>query len=129
MTKPGKRSLVCLCHTPPSSSCMVSIHSRFQRISLRMSGVPLPVDRKSTRLNSSHLGISYAVFCLKKLYFEPSPPPSQPQPLSSPPSGSPALRRTSAIPTPSRWSPPPTFLLSTAPPPPSHPSPTQWQFV
>src|SRR5437899_8939430 len=29
---------------------------------------PLSVlaDRKSTRLNSSHLGISYAVFCLKK---------------------------------------------------------------
>src|SRR5258705_4735093 len=26
----------------------------------------LYVDRKSTRLNSSHLGISYAVFCLKK---------------------------------------------------------------
>src|SRR5437899_8407868 len=25
-----------------------------------------PQDRKSTRLNSSHLGISYAVFCLKK---------------------------------------------------------------
>src|SRR2546426_9163743 len=25
-----------------------------------------PVDRKSTRLNSSHLVISYAVFCLKK---------------------------------------------------------------
>src|SRR5258705_5805048 len=25
-----------------------------------------PGDRKSTRLNSSHLGISYAVFCLKK---------------------------------------------------------------
>ena len=24
------------------------------------------VDRKGTRLNSSHLGISYAVFCLKK---------------------------------------------------------------
>src|SRR6202023_2385401 len=24
-------------------------------------------DRKSTRLNSSHLGISYAVFCLKKI--------------------------------------------------------------
>src|ERR1035441_5030432 len=24
-------------------------------------------DRKSTRLNSSHLGISYAVFCLKKM--------------------------------------------------------------
>src|SRR5438270_13829408 len=25
-----------------------------------------PVDRKSTRLNSSHSQISYAVFCLKK---------------------------------------------------------------
>src|SRR5437899_5401777 len=28
--------------------------------------VPIILDRKSTRLNSSHLGISYAVFCLKK---------------------------------------------------------------
>src|SRR2546430_8504772 len=27
---------------------------------------PLPGDRKSTRLNSSHSQISYAVFCLKK---------------------------------------------------------------
>src|SRR2546426_9276271 len=27
---------------------------------------PPPGDRKSTRLNSSHLVISYAVFCLKK---------------------------------------------------------------
>src|SRR5437870_9495376 len=26
----------------------------------------LPEDRKSTRLNSSHVAISYAVFCLKK---------------------------------------------------------------
>src|SRR5437868_9014708 len=25
-----------------------------------------PTDRKSTRLNSSHVSISYAVFCLKK---------------------------------------------------------------
>src|SRR5438045_8011056 len=31
------------------------------------SDVKVPtLDRKSTRLNSSHLGISYAVFCLKK---------------------------------------------------------------
>src|SRR2546426_7441255 len=29
-------------------------------------GLLLRVDRKSTRLNSSHLVISYAVFCLKK---------------------------------------------------------------
>src|SRR3712207_8089520 len=27
---------------------------------------PRPRDRKSTRLNSSHANISYAVFCLKK---------------------------------------------------------------
>src|SRR3712207_6862315 len=29
-------------------------------------GTPATVDRKSTRLNSSHANISYAVFCLKK---------------------------------------------------------------
>src|SRR3712207_7045667 len=29
-------------------------------------GSPLSQDRKSTRLNSSHANISYAVFCLKK---------------------------------------------------------------
>src|SRR5262245_65259691 len=28
-------------------------------------GAMIDTDRKSTRLNSSHLGISYAVFCLK----------------------------------------------------------------
>src|SRR5690242_21463487 len=27
------------------------------------------IDRKSTRLNSSHMSISYVVFCLKKLIF------------------------------------------------------------
>src|SRR5256885_8456899 len=32
------------------------------RVSTQLSGL----DRKSTRLNSSHLVISYAVFCLKK---------------------------------------------------------------
>src|SRR3712207_8329499 len=29
-------------------------------------GIAVPADRKSTRLNSSHANISYAVFCLKK---------------------------------------------------------------
>src|SRR5258705_405444 len=33
---------------------------------VRQSAKPRVKDRKSTRLNSSHLGISYAVFCLKK---------------------------------------------------------------
>src|SRR5258705_9999799 len=43
----------------------------------------IPGDRKSTRLNSSHLGISYAVFCLKKkktpraLPFALAPAPAQ----------------------------------------------------
>src|SRR3712207_7649371 len=32
----------------------------------RPRGVLQPADRKSTRLNSSHANISYAVFCLKK---------------------------------------------------------------
>src|SRR5262245_64479358 len=35
---------------------------RLARIAIFM----IDKDRKSTRLNSSHLGISYAVFCLKK---------------------------------------------------------------
>src|SRR5690625_6679545 len=32
----------------------------------RVSETQLQLDRKSTRLNSSHVAISYAVFCLKK---------------------------------------------------------------
>src|SRR3712207_7755893 len=44
-----------------------------------VSGCGVPRDRKSTRLNSSHANISYAVFCLKKkkLY----PPQSSIHPL------------------------------------------------
>src|ERR1035438_9496578 len=43
----------------------------YTRIKSKMKGfwacwTYLDPDRKSTRLNSSHLGISYAVFCLKK---------------------------------------------------------------
>src|SRR2546427_3223740 len=41
--------------------------------------VPREQDRKSTRLNSSHSQISYAVFCLKKKTQRQNPPP-----LSSP---------------------------------------------
>src|SRR5690554_7400219 len=32
----------------------------------RINEIPYVTDRKSTRLNSSHVRISYAVFCLKK---------------------------------------------------------------
>src|SRR3712207_8378528 len=43
---------------------------------LGVGGVELVEDRQSTRLNSSHANISYAVFCLKKKLFSPpvSPP-------------------------------------------------------
>src|SRR5256885_10811144 len=37
----------------------------------RYLSITLNSDRKSTRLNSSHLVISYAVFCLKKKKFPP----------------------------------------------------------
>src|SRR5258705_7165226 len=37
-----------------------------QQLTMESNGKHVTLDRKSTRLNSSHLGISYAVFCLKK---------------------------------------------------------------
>src|SRR3712207_8745336 len=40
----------------PSSHLVLAFHLRHM----------FQVDRKSTRLNSSHANISYAVFCLKK---------------------------------------------------------------
>src|SRR5438270_11351815 len=44
---------------------------------------PLRLDRKSTRLNSSHSQISYAVFCLKKKKITQLPPlPPDPNRLS-----------------------------------------------
>src|SRR5262245_64101159 len=57
---------------------------------VRMGGAGRPTsftDRKSTRLNSSHLGISYAVFCLKKKTKPPPPPPptTPPPPTPTPP--------------------------------------------
>src|SRR2546428_9592514 len=39
---------------------------RAQRVGLPVAQVAVLTDRKSTRLNSSHDQISYAVFCLKK---------------------------------------------------------------
>src|SRR5256885_12237544 len=41
------------------------------------------LDRKSTRLNSSYLVISYAVFCLKKKKYRHRAPYPRPRPLSS----------------------------------------------
>src|SRR3712207_7037752 len=39
---------------------------RLRRVGLSRRRLELRQDRKSTRLNSSHANISYAVFCLKK---------------------------------------------------------------
>src|SRR3712207_7926976 len=47
-------------------SLATTVHEQVEDTQVRlktMSGCP---DRKSTRLNSSHANISYAVFCLKK---------------------------------------------------------------
>src|SRR2546429_4537776 len=53
-------SLLC---APPSLS---ADPSRQQRARSPLPSLQAAVDRKSTRLNSSHGYISYAVFCLKK---------------------------------------------------------------
>src|SRR5690625_5328711 len=41
---------------------LISLALAFNVVAL----LPQTLDRKSTRLNSSHVAISYAVFCLKK---------------------------------------------------------------
>src|SRR3712207_8074237 len=54
-------------HPLPSSSCAPHISKVFRRPVSSSSPAASPGrgDRKSTRLNSSHANISYAVFCLK----------------------------------------------------------------
>src|SRR5256885_5917278 len=55
-----------------SSHCNPRLHS-IGRCSPRRGATPCTfTDRKSTRLNSSHLVISYAVFCLKNKTNHPS---------------------------------------------------------
>src|SRR2546426_9892986 len=56
---------------PDSSSRLSLMPGGLSRLGLRLvdpvrAATPTVRDRKSTRLNSSHLVISYAVFCLKK---------------------------------------------------------------
>src|SRR5256885_8103600 len=63
---------------------------------------PLGVgDRKSTRLNSSHLVISYAVFCLKKKDAHTAPAT-----VLAPYVVAPVWRRRSALPSSRRAAPP-----------------------
>src|SRR3712207_7212255 len=44
----------------------VPLSGRTAQVALDFRRLPAIPDRKSTRLNSSHANISYAVFCLKK---------------------------------------------------------------
>src|SRR2546430_7162643 len=46
--------------------CSDLYHCEDPLAAVRAAGDPYAADRKSTRLNSSHSQISYAVFCLKK---------------------------------------------------------------
>src|SRR2546430_2808143 len=73
------------------------------------SGGHLVIDRKSTRLNSSHSQISYAVFCLKKKKppRSPRPPAQRRRPASQPPPG-PRPCRTRLLQAPIPWPPPPS---------------------
>src|SRR5256885_6777885 len=63
-------------HTKPLT-CSASRSRKSSR-----SSTTAATDRKSTRLNSSHLVISYAVFCLKKKKDYLPPPSPAPQPLA-----------------------------------------------
>src|SRR3989442_6802659 len=54
-------------HTRQRVRALPVLGSRYGRKTRRRSSLAAPgLDRKSTRLNSSHVRISYAVFCLKK---------------------------------------------------------------
>src|SRR5258707_12278097 len=48
------------------SLCDVVFQVQLNRVAAFVAERDLILDRKSTRLNSSHANISYAVFCLKK---------------------------------------------------------------
>src|ERR1035438_5726204 len=51
---------------PISSDALANLRGALAGLTLLTDITGTDLDRKSTRLNSSHLGISYAVFCLKK---------------------------------------------------------------
>src|SRR5258707_10878893 len=52
----------------PKLALAAAVSLGYQGITINIDNGPKanPADRKSTRLNSSHANISYAVFCLKK---------------------------------------------------------------
>src|SRR5688572_31571046 len=64
--EPGRDRTIAIVRRIVCLSCR-SAHLTHGRSRAQYSGTPVcEIDRKSTRLNSSHSQISYAVFCLKK---------------------------------------------------------------
>src|SRR5688500_19978609 len=54
------------CYAPNAVSRILDDQGLIVKLVNNYSKISFNLDRKSTRLNSSHLVISYAVFCLKK---------------------------------------------------------------
>src|ERR1039458_10770696 len=71
---PALQDLPLLAPLPESSSTqlIVAPEVALRKLPATNGAVAARTDRKSTRLNSSHLGISYAVFCLQKTRSSPS---------------------------------------------------------
>src|SRR5690348_17440603 len=61
-----RRSRPCEIRNAAGEECATRGRGRFEEVATIGHGSKNTVDRKSTRLNSSHPSISYAVFCLKK---------------------------------------------------------------
>src|SRR5690606_39511241 len=79
-TRPGRRVLVTVGAQPPGGP---------DPTEPTPSATGEPTDRKSTRLNSSHVKTSYAVFCLKTKTHCPAPPPPPQHLVSASASSSP----------------------------------------
>src|SRR5690606_331116 len=62
---PGNTLIIVDCLTDNTNRTLTEVRTLFNKSGGKL-GVSGSVDRKSTRLNSSHVKISYAVFCLKK---------------------------------------------------------------
>src|SRR5438445_8916360 len=66
MMRPPPRSTLFPYTTLFRSLQLYTWKNRARGVSNQATNTAIQLDRKSTRLNSSHANISYAVFCLKK---------------------------------------------------------------